>query len=149
MTTPSRLQQAQAVEGRLAARLAAALAEQAEAAPHDVTERLRVARESAMAKARIARAAQLAARPVVATVVVAVGRPGAATLGASPRWWQRAATVLPLAMLVGGFVMVNRISEVEQVQAAAEIDTQLLADALPPAAYSDPGFAEFLRAPPP
>jgi len=148
MTTPSRLQHAQAVESRLAARLAAALAEQADAVPHDVTERLRVAREQAIAKARIARAVQLAARPAVA-VVVAAGRHGGATLAAPVRWWQRAATVLPLAMLVGGFVLVNRIAEVEQVHAAAEIDTQLLADALPPAAYSDPGFAEYLRSPPP
>jgi hypothetical protein len=37
----------------------------------------------------------------------------------------------------------------EQVVAAAEIDTQLLSDQLPPAAYSDPGFAEFLRSSPP
>jgi hypothetical protein len=29
--------------------------------------------------------------------------------------------------------------------AAAEIDAQLLSDTLPPAAYSDPGFAEFLK----
>ena len=34
-----------------------------------------------------------------------------------------------------------------QVVAAAEIDAALLTDDLPPDAYSDPGFAEFLRSP--
>jgi hypothetical protein len=36
----------------------------------------------------------------------------------------------------------------EQVDAAAEIDAALLADDLPPAAYSDPGFLAFLKNPP-
>jgi Protein of unknown function (DUF3619) len=34
------------------------------------------------------------------------------------------------------------------VLAAAEIDAQLLSDSLPPTAYSDPGFAEYLRSTP-
>ena len=33
--------------------------------------------------------------------------------------------------------------------AAAEVDAALLADDLPPEAYTDPGFGEFLKAPPP
>jgi hypothetical protein len=33
----------------------------------------------------------------------------------------------------------------EQIAAAAEVDTALLSDNLPPSAFSDPGFAEFLR----
>jgi len=40
------------------------------------------------------------------------------------------------------------VAEVEQVHAAAEVDSQLLADALPPSAYTDPGFAEYLRSTP-
>jgi Protein of unknown function (DUF3619) len=32
-----------------------------------------------------------------------------------------------------------------QVQAAADVDMALLSDDLPPAAYTDPGFEEFLR----
>jgi hypothetical protein len=34
-----------------------------------------------------------------------------------------------------------------QIDAAAEIDAALLSDSLPPSAYSDPGFAEFLNTP--
>jgi hypothetical protein len=33
--------------------------------------------------------------------------------------------------------------------AAADLDGSLLADTLPPAAYADPGFAEFVRSAPP
>ena len=64
-------------------------------------------------------------------------------------WWQRAASFLPLVVLVMGLVAIDRWSVREQVLAAADIDAQLLSDNLPPAAYSDPGFAEFLRSTPP
>jgi hypothetical protein len=57
--------------------------------------------------------------------------------------------VLPLVVLVAGLVAIDQWSTREQVLAAAEIDSQLLADDLPPDAYGDPGFAEFLRSPPP
>jgi hypothetical protein len=36
----------------------------------------------------------------------------------------------------------------EQIARAAQIDTELLGDDLPPAAYLDEGFGEFLRRPP-
>jgi hypothetical protein len=37
----------------------------------------------------------------------------------------------------------------QQIQAAAEVDAVLLADDLPPEAYADPGFGEFLKLPQP
>ena len=36
------------------------------------------------------------------------------------------------------------IRRLQQIAVAAEIDSALLADALPPTAYGDPGFSEFL-----
>jgi hypothetical protein len=57
--------------------------------------------------------------------------------------------LLPLVVLVAGLFAIDNRTTREQVVAAAEIDSQLLADQLPPAAYSDPGFAEFLRSSPP
>lgn len=146
MSRQDRTTEVQTIEHRLGARLAAALAEQAQALPHDLSERLRVARDGAVARAREVR------QPAVATAgghaVVSPAR-GAAALGGFVPWWHRAASVLPLVLLVLGFVMVERFATFEQVQAAAEIDSMLLADDLPPDAYSDPGFAEFLRSPPP
>lgn len=132
---------AHTLEMRLGARLAGGLTLRAEGLPHDVTERLRFAREQAIARARLVRQPERvsAAQPVV------LGRGGSATLGGFAPWWQRAMSVLPVAALVLGLVAIDRLSMREQVLAAAEIDTQLLSDQLPPAAYSDPGFAEFLR----
>ena len=133
-----------ALELRLAARMASALTPGLESLPHDVTERLRFAREQALLGAR----AQRLAAPAGQTVV-AVSPAGTALLGGAAFWWQRLAAVLPLLLLVAGLVAIDNRSTREQVVAAAEIDSKLLADQLPPSAYSDPGFAEFLRSSPP
>ncbi len=131
------------LEARLGARLAGALTARSQALPHDITERLRFAREKSLAVARQSRA-----RAAGGTVVAGVSAQGSAILGGFLPWWQRAASVLPLLVLVAGLVMIDNWSAREQVLAAAEIDAQLLSDALPPAAYSDPGFGEYLRNPP-
>ena len=128
------------LEARLGARLASALNARSQALPHDITERLRFAREKSLSVARQSRA-----QAVAGTTVVGVSAHGSATLGAFLPWWQRAASVLPLLVLVAGLVMIDNWAVREQVLAAAEIDAQLLADDLPPAAYSDPGFGEYLR----
>ncbi len=134
------------VEARLAARLASSLAELSEAVPHDISERLRVGREQALVRARDVR--RTAAVTSTAPVVLGVSASGAAALGSAAPWWQRAASLLPLAALVVGLVLIEHQVQREQVHAAAVVDAQLLADDLPPAAYSDPGFAEFLRSGP-
>ncbi len=131
------------LEARLGAQFTVALSRQADGLPHDVTERLRFAREQALSAARAARAT--VAVPVAASGVVMTGN---GTLGGFVPWWQRAASVAPLVLLVVGLLMIDRWSMREQVVAAAEFDAQLLADDLPPAAFSDPGFAEFLRSGP-
>jgi hypothetical protein len=143
MNTTSHLADQHALEARLAVRFAGALTARAEDLSHDVTERLRFAREQALTRAREVRLAAPAS-----TTVVAVSRQGSATLGRMAPWWQRAASALPLLVLVAGLFVIEHWSAREQVLAAADIDTQLLADDLPPAAYSDPGFAEYLRSAP-
>jgi hypothetical protein len=133
-----------ALEVRLAARLAGGLTARSQQLPADVTERLRFARERALERSREVRAAAPAA-----VGIVSVGHRGAATLGRFVPWWLRAASVLPLVVLVAGLVVIDRWSVREQVLTAAEIDVLLLSDDLPPSAYSDPGFAEYLRTAPP
>lgn len=130
-----------ALEARLALRLAGHLGAQAEGLPRDVQERLRFARERALARVRETRAA-------APSGAVGVSSSGALLLGSFVPWLQRAASVLPLLLLLGGLLVIQQWSSRERVLAAAEIDTLLLADALPPSAYGDPGFAEFLRSPP-
>jgi hypothetical protein len=143
--TPTRTMTAgPALEARLAARLASGLSVRSQHLPHDITERLRFAREKAVALARQSRL-----QPAAATAVVGVSAQGAAVFGGHRLWWQQAASALPLVFLVCGLVVIDRWSAREQVRAAADTDTLLLSDALPPTAYSDPGFGEFLRGTPP
>ena len=144
MNIQRRLNDDHQVETRLAARLAGGLTARLDSLPHDVSERLRFGREQALARAREARLAT----PGGVTVIGGGSRGGAAVLAGFVPWWQRAASVLPLLVLAAGLLAIDHWAVREQVVAAAEFDAQLLADDLPPAAYSDPGFAEFLRASP-
>ena len=54
-------------------------------------------------------------------------------------------SALPLLALLAGLVTVQWIDRQRTVSELAEIDTALLVDDLPPAAYSDPGFVQFLK----
>jgi hypothetical protein len=134
----------EALEARLALRIAAQLNERAEQIPHDIGERLRVARLQALDRARALRKLS----PASAASSYSP-RDATLTLGDGPSWWLRAASLLPLAVLVGGLVLIQHRYVEQQIEAAAEIDAALLTDDLPPQAFSDPGFAEFLKAPRP
>jgi hypothetical protein len=133
------------VEARLGARLAASLNQRTSSVPHDISERLRISRERAVAVARQARAQESAAAPAI---VAGAGR-SAAWLGGPGRLWMQLASWVPLALLIVGLVLIQQWAEHEQVMAAAEIDAVLLADDLPPSAWTDAGFREYLKAPPP
>ena len=61
-------------------------------------------------------------------------------------WWVRFGSALPLAALVLGLVFIQNLHSRSQIGAAAEVDAALLGDAVPVAAYGDPGFVEFLKA---
>ncbi|MDZ7591011.1 MAG: DUF3619 family protein [Rubrivivax sp.] len=130
-----------ALETRWALRLVSHLNTRADGLPPDVQERLRFARQQALARACEARGAAAAG-------AVGVSNAGALLLGSFVPWLQRVASVLPLLLLIGGLLLIQQWSSRERVLAAADVDTLLLADTLPPSAYGDPGFAEFLRSPP-
>lgn len=131
-----------ALEARFGLRVSAHLS--AQALPPDVTERLRFAREQALTR----RKRQMAPAPVV----VATSAQGAAVLGSpaagepASRWWP-AAWILPAAVLAVGLFLIQEWHSDRQLRLTAEIDSALLSDDLPPSAYADPGFAEFLRSP--
>jgi hypothetical protein len=55
------------------------------------------------------------------------------------------ASVLPLLLLVLGLMLIQHLHNQAEIHAAAEVDAALLADDLPPEAYSDPGFVVFLK----
>ena len=131
----------EAAESRIASRLAARLNDGAQNLPHDIGERLRVSREQAVQRA-------VAVRRTSAAPSVQVQGSGSLVLGGPPSVWLRLASVLPLIVLVAGLVLVQQRHDADQISAAAEVDVALLADDLPPDAYSDPGFSEFLKAMP-
>ena len=117
---------------RVAARLSAGTLE----LPHEVSERLRAAREQALARRKLA--------PVLGTAPAVVPNGGTAALGGG--WWTRIASVIPLIALVAGLVVITKLQEDSRTNELAEVDAALLTDDLPPAAYTDPGFAQFLKA---
>lgn len=135
----------EAFEARLALRMTARLTERAAELPQDVTERLRFAREQALQRARAARSTKTA--PETATVALGNGTLSMGPREGGSRWWVQLGAILPLIALLAGLVMIQRLHDNNQISAAAEIDASILADDLPPDAYSDPGFVEFLKTP--
>ena len=128
----------EAAEARFARAVAACLSEGADALAPDVAERLRFGRDKALEAARRSRGEALG-----------VTASGAAIAGfGRSTWWLRFASVLPLVALVGGLVLIQNWQARTQISVAAEIDEALLGDDLPINAYRDPGFTEFLKAPP-
>jgi Protein of unknown function (DUF3619) len=113
--------------------------------PHDISERLRVARQQAMAQRKLVAVTQTQAAPSV----FASG--SAAVLGGGEgfSWFNRFAGALPLLALVVGLVVINATVNDDRANELAEVDTQLLTDDLPPAAHTDPGFAQYLKFGPP
>jgi hypothetical protein len=137
------------LQERFARRVAAALTEQQIAQPRrDIDERLRVAREQALLRRPRSREVV----PSAATAGAAFGTSGGtAALGGPSRdasgspWWLRLSSLLPLGLLLAGLFAIDRHYTASQIEAAAEVDAAILSDDLPPEAYRDPGFAEFLK----
>jgi hypothetical protein len=128
------------LEARFGMRVASLLGEHAQATAPDIVERLRFAREQALARAQAARRqARTADAPLL------VGRGRAATLANPLGWWFKLGSAAPLALLVLGLAGIAHVHDEAQIAAVAEVDAALLSDDLPPAAYTDPGFAEYLK----
>lgn len=118
-------------------RIAARLDAGADELPHDITERLRAARVQALARRQVG---LQAAQTVSATA-------GQATLTGDEHvsLWRRLASVLPLLVLAAGLVTIHVIQNERRASEVAEVDAAILTDELPPAAYADPGFVQFLK----
>jgi Protein of unknown function (DUF3619) len=128
-----------ALESRFALRLAARLSEHTQDIGPDIGERLRISRERAMVRAREVRATEAAQSRSGFTAA------GAAILGGG--WLAALGVALPVVALAAGLLLIQQSHLDEQISAAAEIDAAILADDVPPDAYSDPGFVEFLKSP--
>lgn len=139
---PSADRRIAALEARFGMRVSARLNEGTQQLPHDITERLRHARQTAVERRKAATSASIE--------IVSVGPSSAATLtlgagGDRKPWWASLTAWLPLAALLLGLGLIHHVHVQNQITAAAEVDAALLSDDLPPEAYSDPGFVEYLK----
>jgi hypothetical protein len=134
MTTTDPLR-AQTRADRFGHAVAQRLAAGTDEMPYEVRERLRAARVRA-----------LAARKQPEASPIPLGRGGSATLGLGERsWFNRIASVVPLVVLAAGLVVIHNIQTERRTTELAEVDSALLTDDLPPAAYADPGFLQYLE----
>jgi hypothetical protein len=135
MTTPP-LTPSQQLQDRFGRQVAARLAAGAAELPYDVTERLRAARVQALARRK---RVSMQSAPVLA----GAGAPAFADEGVS--LWGRIGSALPLVALVAGLFLIHTIENERRASEVAEVDAALLTDDLPPAAYADSGFVQFLK----
>ena len=120
-------------------RLSAWLDQSANQVPADVMERLRASRVQAIAKRRVLK---------IETATSVFANNASATLGGDAHFgfWGRAASLLPLVVLLVGLIGIGVLQENQRADELAEVDTAILTDELPPNAYTDAGFAQFLKA---
>ena len=131
---------AEILQDRFALKAAAYLSTASTNLPHDISERLRASRAQAVARRKI---------PSLRTAssVNASGGSASLTWGSkdSMGWWGWTGSVIPLVALVVGLFVIDSVQSDRRTMEIAEVDSALLVDALPPAAFSDPGFVQFLK----
>lgn len=125
-----------AQEKNFAYKVRHALNERLDDLPHQVTERLAKARSLAVSRKRQA-----------APVYIAVLRQALAgmTGGASGEASWLGSLGLPALVLALGLMGIVHYEEQRQIRETVDIDMAMLADELPPAAYTDMGFSAYLE----
>ena len=129
------------LQDRFGLKTASYLSASAADLPYEISERLRAARAQAVFQRKIAKTQTSAS-------VVSAGSSAALTWGSDDgvSWWARIGSVIPLIALVVGLLAINSIQNDNRAREVAEVDVALLTDDLPPAAFADPGFVQFLKA---
>ena len=129
------------LQDRYGLRTASYLSAGAAVLPCEISERLRAARVQAIFKRKIL-------KMETSGSIVNAGGSAALSWGSNDgvSWWARIGSVVPLVALVVGLLAINSIQSDNRDQEVAEVDAALLTDELPPAAFADPGFIQFLKA---
>ena len=133
MNRPNTAQQVAHAE-IFARRVTARLSEAEADLDYDISERLRAAREHALSR-----------RKVVAVPAIARQPQQEAASSRKRTWWRAVVSAVPLSAMVAGLAFFNGVQADEGASEMAEYDATLLADELPPSAYTDPGFTQFLK----
>ncbi len=129
----------QTLEDRFGRSFVAHLNASADNLPHDISERLKVARMQALGKRSVVK------MQVASGVSVSGGTAALHAGGEHPGLWGWLGSLLPLVALVAGLLTIALVQDGLRASEIAEVDAELLTDVLPPAAYTDPGFAQYLR----
>lgn len=144
-TAPTLTLHSEMAADRIARRITARLGDGEALLPYDITERLRAGRERALSVRR----RELRAAPLqTASATQAQAQGGTLTLGSGDEggtWWRALISAVPVLALIVGLVVVNVQTDQTGLTEVAEVDTALLTDDLPPAAYADPGFIQYLK----
>ena len=107
--------------------------------PHDISERLRVARMQAISL-RKPEPVRVLAPQLVPAMGTSMGN-----LDEGLNLWSRLASALPLIALLFGLATIHIFQNEFRANEIAQLDAELLTDDLPPYAYTDPGFLVFLK----
>jgi len=141
--TDSLQKRADILQDRFALKTVSYLSAGASNLPYEISERLRAARAQAISSRKIAKIASSGS-------IASAGGSAALTWDADDglSWWARIGSVVPLIALVAGLLVIYSIQNDNRAQEVAEVDMALLTDELPPTAFVDPGFVQFLKATP-
>jgi Protein of unknown function (DUF3619) len=120
---------------------------------HDISERLRFARQRAVESQKLAQTQTVTqtapAWQVQAGGSLAMGGGSGSGFGRfngfNFDFFSKWSSLLPLLALVAGLFAINHFQSEMRAKDVAEIDSALLTDDLPPAAYADQGFGQFLK----
>lgn len=110
---------------------------------YDIGERLRAARMQALAVRKPEWVAASAPE-----VHLSAGQATLSHGGKSDPVWSRWVSFIPLVALILGLIAIQSIQSESSITEIAEVDAALLLDELPPTAYTDPGFLQFLKSNP-
>lgn len=110
----------------------------AQATAPDIVERLRFARERALEAQKIT--------PISIAWSFAPQTSGSFALGGGNfNLFSKLGMIVPLVALVVGLITITQLQNDYRAKEIAEVDAALLTDDLPPAAYADQGFGQFLK----
>lgn len=150
MTTPSHPTEFAAEQ--FARKVTSHLSAGTTALPYVVTERLRASRVQALSARKRSSTPLRTMQTDAGTSILGNLHEGTLSLGGTgsqdntPLWVRRLLTALPLVALIAALAFIGADQDNRATVDVAEVDAQLLTSALPPAAFTDPGFQQYLQA---
>ena len=134
------LSNATVVQDQLGQRFAQVLEKNSEL-PYEISERLRAARTRALSVRRVSQTQLQTAQEIQS-------QNGLALLKFPTQlhsFLQTFGSILPLLGLIVGLVFIHDFHNNQNALELAEVDSALLTDDLPPSAYTDPSFLDYLK----